>query len=268
MYRARFGLVSEPFPQDAQGKSFSPVPSYQRLERRFRMLVEHPGLGLLTAESGVGKTCAIRNLCASLPRPDHQVIYLCDTATSPIAVYRSLALQIGVTPSHRKSTLWCALKERLLHLVDEQGVRPIVVLDEGQHLSDRFLDDLSGFLNFAMDSRSLLVVWLVGQPALAATLRFHRHASLATRLVAHLHIEPLSSPEDFAAFFDHGLQAAGSTQTIFTDTARDLLHRASRGIPRRIAHLVREALLLAHDRDQSFVDDAILEEILDDEEGR
>jgi type II secretory pathway predicted ATPase ExeA len=268
MYRARYGLIGHPFPQDAQGKSFSPVPSYKKLERRFRMLIDQPGLGLLTADSGAGKTCAIRNLCASLPRPDHLVVYICDTATGPVDVYRSMALEMGVAPSHRKSALWHAIKERLIHLVDEQGVRPILVLDEAQHLSDRFLDDLSGFLNFAMDSRNLITVWLVGQPAVASTLRYQRHASLGTRLVGHLHIEPLTATEDFSAFFDHGLKAAGATTTLFTDSAKDLLHRSSRGVPRRIGYLAREALMIAHERDRSFVDDAILEAVLDGEEAR
>ncbi len=36
--------------------------------------VDDPGLGVLTAEPGVGKTAALRNLCAELPNPDHLVV--------------------------------------------------------------------------------------------------------------------------------------------------------------------------------------------------
>ena len=266
MYRARFGLTSHPFPQDVQGAKCSPTPSFTKLARRFGLLIEEPGLGLLTAESGLGKTSAMRNLCSSLPRPDHLVIYLCDTAVSPLELYRSLAIELGLKPSHRRGALWAELKAALVHKVDEQGVRPLLILDEAQHLSDRFLADLSGFLNFAMDSRNLLTIWLVGQPALAATLRYQRHASLASRVAARVHLEPLTHRADFDAFLAHGLKAAGATQTVFTDTTLELLFRASRGVPRRISRLVREALVLAHERDKAFVDDAILEAILDEEE--
>jgi len=265
MYRTRFGLTSHPFPQDAQGTKFSPTPSFSKLARRFRLLVEEPGLGLLTAESGLGKTSAIRHLSSALPRPDHLVIYLCDTAVSPLELYRSLALELGLKPSHRRGALWTDLKAALVHRVDEQGVRPIVIIDEAHHLSDRFLADLSGFLNFAMDSRNLLTLWLVGHPVLNATLRYQRHASLATRIVARVHLESLTNRADFDAFIAHGLKVAGATQTIFTDTALEILFRSSRGVPRRISRLVREALMLAHEKEKAFVDDAVMEVILDEQ---
>jgi type II secretory pathway predicted ATPase ExeA len=69
-----------------------------------------------------------------------------------VDLYRALALELGVRPSHRRSQVWADLKKALLHLVDERGTHPIVVIDEAQHLSDAFLMDLSGFLNFAFDS--------------------------------------------------------------------------------------------------------------------
>jgi MSHA biogenesis protein MshM len=265
MYRARFGLTTHPFPQNAQGNKFSPTPSFARLARRFRLLVEEPGVGLLTAESGLGKTSAIRNLCAGLPKPDHLVIYLCDTGVSPLEIYRSFALELGLKPSHRRGALWADLKAALIHKVEEQGVKPVLVLDEAHHLSDRFLADLSAFLNFAMDSKNLLTLWLVGQPSLLPPLRYPRQASLARRIVTRVRLEPLTQRADFDAFLDHGLKAAGASQTLFTDTAQELLFRTSRGLPATIARLVREALRMAHERDKTFVDDAVLEAALDEQ---
>ncbi len=81
MYRKRFGLTGHPMPKNAQGKTFfHKTPNYDRLHRAFGRLVDDPGLGMLTGDPGVGKTAAIRNLCAALPKPDHLVLYLCDTA--------------------------------------------------------------------------------------------------------------------------------------------------------------------------------------------
>jgi type II secretory pathway predicted ATPase ExeA len=45
-----------------------------------------------------------------------------------------------------------------------------------------------------------------------------------------------------------------------------LLYRASRGIPRLVARLLREALMLAHEQDKNFVDDAVMEAVLDEED--
>lgn len=119
MYRQRFGFTSHPFPKNAQGKTFfTQSPGFQRLQRRFQQLIDDPGLGILTADPGLGKTAALRALCAALPRPDHQVIYLCDTAVSELDLYRALALELGVRPSHRRAQLWIDLKKALVHMVD------------------------------------------------------------------------------------------------------------------------------------------------------
>lgn len=264
MYRQRFGLTGHPLAKSVQGKTyFDKSPGYQRLDKAFTRLSRDPGLGILTAEAGVGKTAAIRNLCARLPRPDYLVLYFCDTAVSPLDLYRALAVEIGVRPSHRRSQLWTDIKKMLVHMVDERATTPVVVIDEAQHLNDRFLIDLSGFLNFAFDSRDLLALWLVGLPALDRTLRMQQHAPLRMRVAAHVHIEPLDR-ETFIAAVDHGLRAVGAQAKLIADSAMELCFRASRGILRTAARIIRTALAIAHDREQSFVDDHVMEAAVDE----
>ena len=265
MYRQRFGITAKLFPQDVNGASFFETKAYKKLKRRFELLAKNPGLGILTAESGVGKTAAMRNLCASLPRPDYKVIYLCDTIISPIELYRQMALEIGINPPHRRGQLWRELKKTLIHMVDEQNIQPYMVIDEAHLLCDRFLKDLAGFLNFAMDSRNLIALWLVGLPTLRSLLRMKHYESLSSRFSASIHLEPITDRKQFDEFLSHGMKAAGATSKLFADSVIELLFRASRGIPRRVSHLVNEALMMAHEQDKNFVDDAVMEAILDDE---
>src|SRR5208337_2541985 len=263
MYRQRFGLTGHPLPKNAQGKTFfDKGPGYKKLERAFKQLVEDPGLGVLTAEAGAGKTAAIRNLCAQLPKPDHIVLYICDTNVAPLDLYRTLATEVGVRPSHRRAELWTAIKKTLVHMVDERSTLPVLVIDEAQHLSDHFLIDLSGFLNFAFDSSDLLTVWLVGLPPLARHLRMQQHAPLAMRVVHQVHLEAFDR-DTFNAMVEHGLKAVGSTQAVLADPARELLFRASRGLPRVASNLLRRALREAHDRNQTFIDDHTMEAAID-----
>ncbi|MDP6423240.1 MAG: ATP-binding protein [Planctomycetota bacterium] len=263
MYRQRFGLTSHVFPQSACGRTFTPTPSFDKLARRFAMLAEEPGLGVVIGEAGVGKTSAMRHLCASLPQPSYRVTYICDTATSPLDFYRQLATDLGVQPSHRRSQLWTDLKTTITHLVDEQDTQPLVVVDEAQHLSERFLLDLAGFLNFAFDSRSLVVFWLVGQPVLAKRLGLQIHAALSSRIAARVKLEPLSDRGQFAAFLQAGLEVAGADANPVSEPAIELLFRTSKGMPRQAAHLLREAMIVAHEREQSFVDDTAVEAVLE-----
>lgn len=265
MYRRRFGLTHHPLPKDAQGRTFfDKTTGFARFKRNFDQLVQEPGLGVLSAEAGVGKTAAMRHLCAQLPRPDYQVLYLCDTNVSPLDLYRSLALELGVKPSHRRAQLWADIKKALVHMADERGTQVLVVLDEAQHLSDRFLSDLSGFLNFAFDSRDLLTLWLVGLPPLERHLHMREHAALFTRVVAKVHLEPIAERDTFAALVEHGLKAAGAQSKLLADPALELLFRASRGVVRIASRLLRAALRHAHERDMNFVDEHVLEAVIDE----
>lgn len=264
MYRQRFSLTGHPLPKDAQGKTFfTETPSYRRLARYFGQHQQDPGLGVLTAEAGVGKTAAIRNLCGGLPRPDFHVSYLCDTAVSPLDLYRTLALDLGIRASHRRAQLWADIKATLVKLVDERGISPVMIIDEAQHLSDRFLIDLSGFVNFAFDSRDLITLWLVGTPHLSKRLRLQTHAALAMRVSAWVQLEPLER-EDFRELIEHALKAVGAQNKILADPAYEMLFRSSRGVPRIASRLLRAALQMAHERDQNFVDEHVLEAAIDD----
>ncbi len=263
-YRSRFGFTHHPMPRDAAGASFyDQTRGYVRLEMYFQQLLDEPGLGILTAETGVGKTAAIRNLCASIPEPDFKVLYLCDTQVSAFDVYRTLALHLGLSPAHRRSQLWWDLKRTITHLFEEEHTLPILVLDEAQYLSDVFLIDLCGFLNFAFDRKTLLTLWMVGLPALATRLRMRHHAPLASRVAARVHLDPLGR-EDFAALVDHALKAAGAKGKLLTDTVLEMLLRASGGVPREASSLLRACFRQAHRLNQNQVDDKVLQAILDE----
>jgi len=170
----------------------------------------------------------------------------------------------GMSPSHRRAQLWTDIKKTLVHMRDEHHTVPIVVMDEAQHLSDRFLVDLSGFLNVAFDSRDVLTLWLVGLPTLRRHLEMQQHAPLAMRVTTQVHLEPFTDRAAFAAFVTQALAAVGATDKIVADPAMELLLRASRGLPRVASRLLRAALILAHEQDQSFVDEHVLEAVLDD----
>jgi type II secretory pathway predicted ATPase ExeA len=264
MYRKRFGLTGHPLPRDAAGTTFfNGGEGYAKLRRVFRWLADEPGLGVLTGEAGVGKTAAIRQLCSELPAPEHRVIYICDTNVRPAAVYRNLAAELGEKPKHRRDALWRQLKETITKLVERENVVPLLVLDEAQHLDDDFFGDLAGFLNYAFDTRDLLTVWLVGLPALATRLRMRHHAALATRIVSPNMLEPRARDE-FIDMIEHGFTAAGATTKILAEPALEILWRVSHGVPRVASRMLRASLELAHERDQSFVDEHTMLAACDD----
>ena len=258
VYRKRFGLAHDPLPRDAVGKTFFDAGEpYERLRRTFSYLASAPGLGTLTGDAGSGKTAALRNLCDQLPEPEYRVVYICDTSVTPTAVYRNLAAALGLKPARQRDALWRQLKATIEHLVDVESVIPILVIDEAQHLADAFFLDLAGFLNRNFDRRDLLTVWLVGLPSLATRLGMRQHAALASRMVSANVMAPRGRDE-FMAMVEHGLKVAGAKTKLLSDQAMELLWRVSHGLPRHASRLLRACLMLAHQRDQSFVDERVM----------
>jgi MSHA biogenesis protein MshM len=257
--KMRFSLTHYPLPKNAQGKTFfDKGAGYGRVRRAFQQTVDDRTLGVLAGDPGVGKTTAIRNLIGELPRPDYQVIYLCNTSGSPLDLYRAIAAEIGVRPSHRRGELWTDIKKAVVHMADEKGVVPVIVLDEGHRLSDTFLADLAGFLNFAFDSRDVVPLWLVGQPPLVKRLHQQQHDALRIRIAIEIRLEALER-QAFGAAVEHAFKSAGATQAVLSDPAVELLFRSSRGVLRVASKILRVAMRLAHEKNQAFLDEHIFE---------
>ena len=117
--KARFSLTHYPLPKNAQGKTFfDKGVGYARLRRAFQQTVDDRTVGVLPGDPGVGKTAAIRNLIGELPRPDYQVLYLCNTSAR-----RSICTA--------RSRSRVDIKTMIVHMIDERGVVPVIILDEG-----------------------------------------------------------------------------------------------------------------------------------------
>ena len=112
-------------------------------------------------------------------------------------------------------------------------------------------------LNFEVDSAHYLTPLPVGQPLLRRTLSLQMREPLRHRTAVQYHLKGLSR-EELDAFLTHQLKAAGVSQPLFDDTARQALYRTSKGIPRKVNKLALAALSLAAQRKMSTVDEAIL----------
>ncbi len=206
MYLRHFGLTHAPL-----GKCLEQLwddGGLTILNERFNWLLESPGLGLLTGEPGLGKTAALRQISAKLNPHRFTVVYQADTDFGRVDVYRSFAQQLGLVPSYRRSQLWRDIKAHVHELSEGKQRLLVWIIDEAQNLPAEFFRDFPSFLNFALDSRDLMSVWLVGHPSLAHLLERAPYAALASRIRARVQLHPVLDREQFAKLIQHGFTQA------------------------------------------------------------
>jgi type II secretory pathway predicted ATPase ExeA len=235
-----------------------------RLNERFTWLLESPGMGLLTGESGVGKTAALRQLTQALNPHRYQVVYLAETDFGRLDLYRSLALALGLEPVHRRAALWRDIKARILELADGKGIVPVWIIDEAQNLPVEFFRDLPAFLNFAFDSRDLMAIWLLGHPRLAHTLQRAPYAALASRIQVRLKLQPVTERERFRLLIDHAFAQAGAQHTLLSDSGLELLRQASQGLPRQAGRILKTSLRLAVPKGLNHLPDELIQQAIEE----
>jgi MSHA biogenesis protein MshM len=258
MFKQHFGLTHAPLDKNNPAPLWDDGQQQQRQER-FKWLLDSPGIGLMTGESGVGKTAIIRQLTKDLNPHQYHLIYLPETDFGRVDIYRGLALALGLEPAYRRSQLWRDLKAHIQQRVEAQRQLPIWIIDEAQNLPPEFFRDFPAFLNFAFDTRNLMTVWFVGLPTLVNTLSRAPYASLNSRIQVRLRLQSTNEPAGYKALIEHAFKAVGCQSTLISDTGIELLRQVTQGNPRMTGKLLHTALNLACSKKLNHLPDDLLE---------
>lgn len=260
MYKAFFGLTQAPFGKDAE--TLWDNGQLAGLAQQFNWLLQSPGIGLLTAAPGLGKTTALRQLTRALNPHQYSVFYIADTDLGRLDFYRQLALLLGLSPSYRRAQLWRDIKEYITNLVLQKKLLPVFIIDEAQNLSSEFFKDFPSFINFVFDSKDYLTVWLTGHPELAREIDRPINAALASRIQARYEFKPITDREAFKQFLNHGFAQAGCAHSLLSESAIEIVRLASQGNPRQVHRIIITALRLATDIKQNHLSDDIVHQAI------
>jgi len=202
----------------------------------------------IIGEVGSGKTLLCRKILETLG-DEFVTAYLPNPDLSPLELRRALARELGIDLANLQDQheLLTLINNRLLelHRADKQVV---LLLDEAQALPLESLETLRLLTNIETEKSKLLQVVLFGQPELDEHLASRQLRQLAQRITFSYYL-PLLSREDLDTYLFHRLAMVGHTAgSLFAKKARDILYRASKGVPRIVNVLCHKALLVAYGR--------------------
>lgn len=260
MYKQHFGLKQAPLGKECP--ALWDQGQIAELAKQFKWLLQSPGIGLLTAEPGIGKTAALRQIARDLNPHQYQVVYIAETDFGRVEFYRNLAVAFGLVPAYKRSQVWRDLKDHMNDLVVQKRILPVIIIDEAQNLHPLFMKDFPSFLNFAFDSVDRMTVWFVGHPALARLIDRPMHAALASRIQVRYELHPITEREPFKQLLVHAFEQAGCQHNLLSDTAVELVRMASQGNPRLAHTLIVTALRIATDKKLNHLPDDVIQDAI------
>jgi len=263
MYTHYFNLKQSPF-------SIAPDPRYLFMSERHREALAHllygigsgGGFVLLTGEIGAGKTTVCRCFMEQIPE-NCRLGYIFNPKLSVEELLLSICDEFGIVlppqPAGAVSVKGYvdAINAYLL-ASHAQARNNVLIIDEAQNLSAEVLEQLRLLTNLETSERKLLQIILIGQPELRGMLARPELEQLAQRVIARYHLGSLSEAET-GTYIEHRLAVAGATAIApFPRKLMGLVHKLTKGVPRRINLLCDRALLGAYVENQPQVTRTIL----------
>jgi type II secretory pathway predicted ATPase ExeA len=257
MYTAYWEMQFDPFAKSFACKAPFESEDFKQASARLKLLSEIKGIGLFTGNAGSGKTYALKNFADSLNPSLYKTTYLPLSTVTVLEFFRAIALGLGIVPPYKKIDLFNAIQECVLALSKDKRITTVIILDEGQYLGNKILNDLKIILNFCMDSENHAVIIISGLTALASTLAMQAHEALAQRIVMNYTFCGLSKLE-LVGYIDSRLKSCGARENIFTENALEAIWGCSGGSPRVVNSLTKKSLFIGFKKNAKIIDPEIV----------
>ncbi len=154
-----------PSARESPPDELCPSASSRELDVRLAHLLDPRDIGLVTGDSGSGKTCAARRVLTQL----HTGLL---SRALRVALHRQRhgplqdpLLGMGLSVERSRAGLYRQIKSEVARLCADARTRPILVVDEAHRLRPDVLEDLRLLTDYQMDAEPRLCLLLVGQTA-------------------------------------------------------------------------------------------------------
>lgn len=245
MFETYYGFSGAPF-------RLSPDPRFFFNSRSHRKAMAYLDYGLgqregfivITGRIGSGKSTLVSHLLSRVDLRRVVAAQIATTQVDPDDMLRLIVSSFNVLPAAKdKATLLRAL-EAFLVQQSRDGRQVLAVIDEAQNLPMRTIEEIRMLSNLVRDGRSLLQIFLIGQPQFSALLANPALEQLRQRVIASYSLEALS-PIETRRYIEHRLGLVGWTgDPSLGEAIFDRVFEETEGIPRRINTLCARLFLL------------------------
>ncbi len=253
-YYSLLNFKKEPFSNSPEPEFLFQLPQYsdclQKLELAVRL---RRGLNVVIGDIGTGKTTLcrklIQNFSSTSPDSTHiETHLLLDPAfNSPLDFLQTVTFMLGIKdPDDDDKGEW-HLKEKIKDYLFRKGVDEkrivVLIIDEGQKISEQCLEILREFLNYETNTFKLLQIIIFAQQEFQSTL--DKKANLLDRVNLLYHLQPLSFSQ-MREMINYRLNVARNFENVspvFSTPGFLALYLHTGGYPRKAVFLCHQVIL-------------------------
>jgi type II secretory pathway predicted ATPase ExeA len=263
---AFFNFKHTPFERGLPTDSLYSTPALCELTSRLEYAATRRKFSVITGDTGVGKTTAVRKFVASLNRANCRSVYIADSALKPRVFYWEVLNQIAndEKPSFYRNEGKRKMMAHMTRLLEEEHVIPVVIIDEAHLLSYEMIEETRFLLNHNMDSQNPMSLVIVGQSELRAKLSKEIYEPVTQRIDFRFKLTPFDRAQT-AEYIGAHLRYAGATGDIFSESAIDAVYEYSGGCARKINKVCSLGLLYAAQKGIGIADGASIAFVIDQE---
>jgi len=240
-------LTHDPFANTRDGRFYFDSSSHNAALAQLKATLDDGNLGwaCLSGAPGLGKTLLRTVLHRSLDPQRFVAVSIETSLLNFDELLLEIISQIRGERAHspefpdRYSRL-SEFKLLLTEHVVQSGRHLVLLLDEAQGLAKDTLENLRNLSNICAEQANLMSIILIGGSRLESSLR--TLPELGQRIAVRVSLAPLDINQT-GDYVQHRLDIAGCRQPIpFGTTDLQSLHQVSRGIPREINAILKQAI--------------------------
>lgn len=247
MYESYYGLSAKPFQLKPDPQFFFGSRGHKRAMSYLEYgLSQGDGFIVITGDVGAGKTTLVRSLFCKLESEKIQAAQIVNTNLDADDTLRMVVAAFGLPYENDSKASLLTRLEQFLRQCDQKGTRALLIVDEAQNLSHQAVEELRMLSNFQTADKSLLQIFLLGQPEFRKTLLRRDMQQLQQRVIATYHLGPLDALET-KDYIEHRLHTVGwNGDPSLSEDAFFEIYNFTGGIPRKINTLCDRLFLMGY----------------------
>jgi putative secretion ATPase (PEP-CTERM system associated) len=266
MYTEFYKLSGQPFQLTPDPRFYFDTRTHKKAMAYLTYgLNQGEGFIIITGDIGAGKTTLVGHLFDAVDKSRFVLAKVVSTQLDADNTLKMVAHAFGIATDTLDKAGILRRIEDFLRMQHRDGRRVLLIVDEVQNLPVSALEELRMLSNFQEGNRALLQIFLLGQPEFRDKLAMSPELEqLRQRVIATHHLEPMQE-EELPGYVYHRLAMVGwNNDPLFTEGAFRLMYDYSGGVPRRLNNLSSRVLLFGALEEKHEIDEAIVQEVIND----